>query len=130
MLSIEEQQKLRDENPPKVDYVHYSNSYFDWGWKGCGFGQLSFSIDGETGNITCMNEYMGRDSVRKLLHAFADFIADRAILLDNPEDIPPIDAIAERVEVIAAQKKWYEEQVERRAKRRENKAGKFIPHSE
>lgn len=49
MLTPEERKKLRDENPPVVDHLHYANSYFDWGWKGCGFGQLSFSIDRETG---------------------------------------------------------------------------------
>lgn len=127
MQTPEEHQKLRDENSPVVDYLHNANSYFDWGWEGCGHGQLSFSIDRETGKITCMNECMGRNSVRKLLHAYADFVADRAILLDNPDDIPPVDAIAERAEQQAAYTKWYEEHVERRAS---GKSGKFIPHSE
>lgn len=74
-----------------------------------------------------MNECMGRDSVRKLLHAYADFIADRAILLDNPEDVPPVDAVAEREEQKAEYTKWYEENMERRAS---GKSGKFIPRSE
>ncbi len=100
MLTPEERKKLREENPPVVDWVHNANAYFDWGWKGCGFGQLSFSIDHNTGKISCMNECMSRDSVRKILHALADFVADRAILLDNEEDIPPVDAVAERVQQI------------------------------
>lgn len=76
---------------PIVTSVHTSRAYFDWSWEGCGFGQLSFSFDPRPGDLTCMNERMGRNSVRKLLHAYADYIADRVILLDNPDDIPPVD---------------------------------------
>lgn len=127
MQTLEERQKLRDENPPVVDHLHYANSYFDWGWEGCGFGQLSFSIDRETGQIECMNECMSRESVRKILHAYADFIADRAVLLDNEDDVPPIDAVAERLQQMKDHEEWLQEQSRDRIKR---KSGKFIPHSE
>ena len=91
-----ERQTLRDENPPVVNDLYSADMYFGWGWQGCGFGQLSFSFNRETSKLECMNECMGRDSVRKILHAMADFIADRAILCDNKDDIPPID-IAEEI---------------------------------
>ena len=91
-----ERQALRDANPPVVSTIYSANMYFDWGWEGCGYGQLSFSFDRETSKLECMNECMSRDSVRKILHAMADFIADRAILCDNEDDIPPID-IAEEI---------------------------------
>ena len=127
MLSPEERQQLKAENPPVVDWLHGANAYFDWGWKGCGFGQLSFSIDKATGRITCMNECMSRESVREILHAFADFIADRAILLDNSDDVPPVDAEAERIKQIEEQQEFYRAQSEQR----KSKLGqKFIPKSE
>lgn len=95
-MTPEERQAVRDANPPVVDGIHYGGCYFDWGWRGCGFGQLEFSYDRDTGKLEVMNECMSRDSVRKILHALADFIADRATLSDNPEDIPPVDFAAER----------------------------------
>jgi hypothetical protein len=94
-MTEEERKAVRDANPPEVSGLHHANMYFDWGWKGCGFGQLSFSFDRETSKLECMNECMSRDSVRKILHSMADFIADRAILLDNEDDIPPIDIVTE-----------------------------------
>ena len=127
MLSFEERQKIKDENPPKVSWLHNANAYFDWGWEGCGFGQLSFSIDHDTGQITCMNECMSRDSVRKILHAYAEFLADRVVLLDNDDDVPPIDAVAERVQQIKENEEWWAEQQILRAER---KTEKFIPRSE
>ena len=73
--------RVMDENDPVVDVegIHWANMYFDWGWKGCGFGQLSFS-KGEDGKLTCMNECMGRESVRKILIAMANTIADNVEL--------------------------------------------------
>lgn len=76
------------QNPPTVNWIHNSAAYFDWSWQGCGFGQLSFSFDREKNEITCMNECMGRERVREILHAYADFIADHAILEDQSEDEP------------------------------------------
>lgn len=130
MLSPEERQKLRDENPPEVSWLHSSNAnaYFDWSWAGCGFGQLSFSMDRKTGQITCMNECMSRDSVRKILHAYADFIADRAVLLDNDDDVPPIDAVAERIQQIKEHEEWQEEQrTERAARKAAGQVNVFVP---
>ncbi len=90
-----------EQNAPEVDAIHTADVYFDWSWTGCGWGQFSFSCDRETGRITGMNETMGRDSVRKFLHAFADYVADRVVLEDNPDDIPPIDSVAETAELKA-----------------------------
>jgi hypothetical protein len=68
--------------PIVIDDIIGANAYFSWVWQGVGFGQLSFEKDTTTGEITCMNECMSRDSVRKLLHEFADYIADNAKLDD------------------------------------------------
>ena len=108
MLSREERQKIMDENPPEVSCVHYANVYFDWDWKGCGFGQLSFGLDSEKMELTAMNECMSRNSVRKLLHAFADYIADR-VVLDNPADVPPINFKAEREQYLKDAEAWIAE---------------------
>ena len=72
-MTKEECKAHRDANPPVVSGIHSTDFYFDWGWSGCGFGQLSVHFDRETGDLMCMNECMGRDSVRKLLLAYADF---------------------------------------------------------
>lgn len=69
--------------PIEISSIHNANVYFDWSWAGRGFGQLSFSMNKETGEIRCMNEYMSRESVRELLHAFADHIADNCMLEDE-----------------------------------------------
>lgn len=66
-----------------------ANAYFGWGMKGVGFGQLSFSLDRETGRLSCMNECMSRERVRALLHAFADHVADNVILEETWDDVSP-----------------------------------------
>ena len=95
-MTPEEPQALRDANSPTVHALFSAYCYVGWSWKGCGFGQLSIDFEPDTGKPEIMNERMTRDSVRKILHAMADFVADRAVLSDNPEDIPPIDFIAEQ----------------------------------
>lgn len=69
--------------PPEIDSVHNGYAYFDWGWKGCSFGQLDFRIE-EDGTIRIANECMSRERVRTLLVAFANHIADKGILDDEP----------------------------------------------
>jgi len=71
-----ERAAMREANPPVVDGAHSAHAYFDWRWKGCGFGQFSFHYDHETEKWSCSNEVMGPEASRKLLHAFADFVAD------------------------------------------------------
>ena len=61
----------------EIGAIHFAHVYFDWS-SDRGFGQLSFGLDPETGKLTCMNECLSRDSVRELLHALADHIADNA----------------------------------------------------
>ena len=65
-----------------IDDIFNGRAYFSWGMTGTGFGQLSFNVDQKTQVITCMNEGMSRDTVRKILVAFANHIADNAILED------------------------------------------------
>ena len=69
--------------PIEIGGIHHANVYFDWVWAGRGFGQLSFSMNRETGVITCNNECMSRDSVRQILRALADHIADNVELEDE-----------------------------------------------
>lgn len=78
-MSHEERRAIMAANPPNVDLIN-ANAYLNWSWKACGFGQLSFTFDRETGAITCSNECMSRENVRAILHAMADHIADNAIL--------------------------------------------------
>lgn len=84
MMSMEEREKIMAANPPEIDGIHWGNAYFDWGWKGFGFGQLDFRVDREAGTIHIANEYMGRERVRAILVAFANHIADVGILDDEP----------------------------------------------
>jgi len=85
MLTSEERAKLRAENPPEIGSIHWGNVYFDWGWKGFGFGQLDFRVNRDTGEICIANECMSRESVRAILIALANHIADNGILDDDTE---------------------------------------------
>lgn len=87
MKSAAELRAMMDANRPEIDSV-FRGAYFAWSWAGCGFGQLSFDKDA-TGALRCMNECMGRESVRKLLYALADHVADTAVLDDEPRPAPP-----------------------------------------
>lgn len=84
MISPEERAKLMAENPPEIDGIHNAHAYFDWGWQGCGFGQLDFRFDRDTGKFHIANECMSRERVRAILVAFANHVADTAILDDEP----------------------------------------------
>lgn len=84
MMSMEERLKVMSENPPKIDSVHHGYAYFDWAWKGCGFGQLDFRVNRKEGTIHIANECMSRERVREILVAFANHIADVGILDDEP----------------------------------------------
>ncbi len=94
-MTPEERQAYIDANSPTVSSLHSGQTYFDWSWKGCGFGQLEVLLT-KDGDLIAHNECMSRERVRKILHAWADFIADRVVLSDNPEDAPPVDIHAER----------------------------------
>lgn len=76
-------------NLPKVVETHAAKTFFDWHWAGCGFGQMEVFLS-KDGSLVIDNECLSRERVRKILHAWADYVADRAILRDNPEDVPPI----------------------------------------
>lgn len=88
-MTAEERKTARDDNPPTCEGVHNASVYFDWSWIGCGFGQLRFNYIHETDMWTVDNECMGPESVRKLLHAFADHVADnlKPIILEGMKDL-------------------------------------------
>jgi hypothetical protein len=75
-MTPEERQAIMTANPPEITSVHYGSAYFDWSWMGCGSGQLSFSVDRATGQITFMDEHMGKERVRTILHQFVDHLVE------------------------------------------------------
>ena len=82
-MEIEERKKLIESSTPTIEAIHHGDCYVDWGWRGRGFGQLNFRFDKETGKIHVANECMSRETVRKILVALANHIADNAILDDE-----------------------------------------------
>lgn len=69
------------------DGIHSAGAYFDWGALGMGFGQMSFSLNKDTGKVEFDTECMGRESTRAMLHQFVDFIIDNGVSDDwNPRD--------------------------------------------
>jgi hypothetical protein len=77
-MTHDERKRIMNANPPECTNIHHAVAYFDWSWIACGFGQLSFEQDPETGKFKFQNEGMSVESVRILLHAMADYIADNA----------------------------------------------------
>lgn len=61
----------------EIGEIH-RGAYFSWCKTGCGFGELSFYE--QDGILYCDNEYMSRETVREILHALADHVADQAIM--------------------------------------------------
>lgn len=94
-LTQEERQFIMYNNPPHITGLYECNSYFGWDWKGCGFGQMTLRFDKGAMKIIVDSENMGRESVRKMLHSLADYIADRAVIVDYPNDVPPISLVDE-----------------------------------
>ena len=58
--------------------------YFNWSMEGVGFGQLSVEYDRDLDKITCDNECMSREKVRKILVAFANHLVDNCELECKP----------------------------------------------
>lgn len=78
-------QILRDVESKDIEIngVYDAAAYFGWGADCIGFGQMSFSLDKDSGKFKCMNECMSKEFVRKTLHSLADHIADNVILEDE-----------------------------------------------
>lgn len=108
-LTREERDLICELNPPEVTFLHSAEFRFDWSWIACGFGQIAVDYDRDNKRIDIHNECMSRDSIRKMLHSLADFIADRAILSDNPEDVPPVDFAAEVDKVLREEEQYRRE---------------------
>jgi hypothetical protein len=66
---------------PEIGQIFGSSAYFDWSWKYCGFGQLSWYMEGD--KIFISNESMDREMIRKILYEYADYIANNAVLEDG-----------------------------------------------
>lgn len=75
-MTNEEHARIMDANPPHVSFLHSTHLYFDWSWTACGFGQLSFDL--QDGKITCANEGMSKESVKKLMHSYVDYLIENA----------------------------------------------------
>lgn len=72
------------ERPPFVPVINEVMDliiYANWGAKDWGFGQIYVKSKGE--EITIDNECMSMESIRSILHALADYIADNGVLLDD-----------------------------------------------
>jgi hypothetical protein len=59
----------------------WTNIYFNWSADN-GFGQLS--VEDIDRKLSCSNECLSKESVRALLHAWADYVADNCELQDKP----------------------------------------------
>ena len=77
-MTNEERQALKDCSTPEVTAIHRTSFYFDWCWEGCGFGEMSMRI--VDGKLEAQDEFMSRESVRKLLIAYANYVADNCSL--------------------------------------------------
>jgi len=75
-ITREEARKIMDENPPTVADVRAFHINMTWSWKACGFGELWIRFDQDTGKYSFDHECMGKESVRKFLHALADHVTD------------------------------------------------------
>lgn len=75
--------QIKEITTPEIGSVFSGQAYFDWGWKNMGFGQLSFHVNQDTGKVYIGNECMNRETVRSILHAFADYVADNGIMEDE-----------------------------------------------
>lgn len=75
-MTPEQRKTVMDNNPADITFIHQANVYFDWSWMGCGFGQLSVIYDPENGRIRFMDEHMGKERTRQLMHAFVDHLVD------------------------------------------------------
>lgn len=107
-LTKEERKFVMDKYPPTISGLYEGNAYFGWNWTGCGFGQMTMRFDKGEPKIIVDSENMGREYVRTLLHSLADYIADRAIIVDYPNDIPPIN-LADEVQL---QEKIFQEKMD------------------
>lgn len=72
--------------PQKYEFdetgIHSLNGYFDWSCLGMGFGQMSFSLNAETGKVEFDTEMMGPETTRKIMHDFVDFLIDNGVSSD------------------------------------------------
>lgn len=78
-----------EKDDTEIGHINKMNLYFDWSMEGVGFGQLLFTS--EQGKIFCENECMSREAVRKILRAFAEYVADNAVLIDEATARQPKD---------------------------------------
>jgi len=68
--------KTMADNPPTVHGFTSFHIYAQWGWKGCGFGEIYAKMDPDTGEWTIDTESMSPESVRKILYAAVDRFVD------------------------------------------------------
>jgi hypothetical protein len=67
-----------EDGPPTIGKIFTTSLYFNWSWPGTGWGETSVNI--VDGKLSCMNECMSRESIRTLLVAYANKVADEMIL--------------------------------------------------
>lgn len=63
-----------------IEGMHTASLYFDWGQQTVGFGQCSIHRNSETGVVTANTEGMGKEWLRRALHAAVDALVDAAVI--------------------------------------------------
>lgn len=66
---------MTQKSKPEVDHVFSFNTYLNWGYPGCGFGQLSVSTDAD-GKFHVNDEFIGRKRTKEILYALVDKICE------------------------------------------------------
>lgn len=61
----------------EIHDIHWANLYLNWGWRGFGFGELSFKKN-QDGTWSFDDECMDKERCRKILYAFVDKMLDEA----------------------------------------------------
>lgn len=59
--------------------IHSMNGYFSWCATGVGFGQMSFSLNKETGKVEFDTELMSKEATRRALHDLVDYMIDNGV---------------------------------------------------
>lgn len=76
---------------PEIDGVMNAQLYLNWYWEYRGFGQLGVHFDRDTGKVTIDNECLNRESVKKILYSFVDYIVENGELDIEPRTVEDTD---------------------------------------
>ena len=95
---IKKENSYRNISPVRISGLFNLQTYFSWKKETVGTGDMFISFNKDVPRISIVNEHVDRETIREILHEFADYLADRAILSDNLHDVPPVDLKMETIE--------------------------------